>query len=86
MLSAWKGAYARAQTRSNNSDGQLEQYELLKVKFQEQIAMMKTQAKSLQSSLDFQRAKVQEYSNKLTVFELREGDSDYDAKKENRQL
>ena len=48
--------------------------------------MMKSQAESLQAQLDFQRAKTQEFSNKLMSYEMREDDSDYQMKAEYERL
>ena len=48
--------------------------------------MMKKQAESLQSQLDFQRAKTQEFSNKLMSYEMRDDDSEYQMKTENTRL
>ena len=56
------------------------------MKFQEQIALMKTNAKSLQAQLDDQRAKTEDVRKQLTNYHIQEGDSDYDIKQENYQL
>jgi len=59
---------------------------MTKKDFGDQIELMESRAKGLQAQLDFHKRRADEYRDKLTSFEVNEGDSNYDIKVENDQL
>ena len=65
MATAWKHNYTRLRITTDGHTKEIEKYELMKSKLQEQITLMKTQADSLQAQLDYQRAKTQEFSDRI---------------------
>ena len=59
---------------------------MTKKDFGDQIELIESRAKGLQAQLDFHKRRADEYRDKLTSFEVNEGDSNYDIKVENDQL
>ena len=54
--------------------------------FGDQLDLMESRANNLQAMIDFHRGRANEAQDKLTSFQVNEGDSNYDIKQENDQL
>ena len=54
--------------------------------FGDQLDLMESRAKNLQAMIDFHRGRANEAQDKLTSFQVNEGDSNYDIKQENDSL
>jgi chromosome segregation ATPase len=86
LIDAYKSHVGRQMERQARTEECYEALRSTKKDFGDQIGIMESRAKTLQSLIDFLKRRADEMREKLTSFEVNEGDSNYDIKQENDQL
>ena len=86
LIDAYKSHVGRQMERHASTEECYNALKSTQKDFGEQIGIMESRAKTLQALIDFHKRRADEMREKLTSFEVNEGDSNYDIKQENDQL